>query len=162
MNKNIVIFCLILFFSISILAQSPLQGSMVVSKIAKVKGADGKEKLLRYKDVETARPGETLEYLITYINISKQQLQNIQIIGPIPNTTYFLKNSLQTKNTTEFQVSIDNGLTFVKPPAKKKVEIDKKVTLVEVTEKEWTHIQCLVPKLDPAETAVVQYWVVVK
>ncbi|NUM33128.1 MAG: hypothetical protein HUU50_01150 [Candidatus Brocadiae bacterium] len=141
---------------------SPLQGSISVAKIVRVKDQEGKYRFYRYKNVEEAKPGDILEYDIVYVNVSQKILGEIKILGPIPQNTFFYAGTLKSKNTTEMLASLDGGKEFSKPPLKKKVEKDGKAILVEVSEKEWTHIQCLVPRLMPGEDARVRYWVIVK
>lgn len=141
---------------------SPLQGSISVARIVRVKEQDGKYRFYRYRNIEEAKPGDILEYDIAYVNVSKHPLSEIQILGPIPQNTFFYTGTLKTKNTTEMLASIDGGKHFSKPPLQKKVEKEGQIVFIEISEKEWTHIQCLVPRLMPGEDARVRYWVIVK
>lgn len=162
-KKYFLSLCLTFFiFPSNILAQpntteqSPLQGTMKIYKIVKIG-----EKYYQY-DATNAKPGDILEYTITYKNVSQKTLKDIQITGPIPANTYFLKNRFKLEKSKELLASIDGGEQFAKPPLKKQIKRDGKLFWVEVSEKEWTHICCLVSQLVPNEIATMKYWVMVK
>ena len=141
--------------------QDPLKGDMYVSRIVKEKG-NGESKYSREKNVERTRPGDILEYVIKYTNVSRHPLQEIEILGPIPKDTYLLADTPAARNAGEMRASLDGGKSYGIPPLKKKIEKDGKVVEVEVPEKEWTHLKWVVKKLLPGEWAAVRYWVTVK
>lgn len=162
-NKLFLIVCLVLFLS-TLLAQptqelmkkEPLQGKMEIYRIAKV---DGQYK--RYF-VTKAKPGDILEYVITYTNVSQQPLQDIQIVGPIPSESYIVPNTIKMPDRNTMLVSIDGGKTYQKPPIKRKVRQGNKIVEVPVSDKEWTHLKYTVPELRANQTTELRYWVFIR
>jgi len=141
--------------------KDPLQGNMYVSRIVKEK-ENGEFKYTREKNVEKTKPGDILEYVIKYTNVSSNPLQDIEVLGPVPKDTYLLAGSVSARNAGGLKASMDGGKSYGIPPLKKKIERDGKVIEVEVPEKEWTNLKWAVKKLLPGEWAAVRYWVTVK
>ena len=87
----------------------PMQGKMEVSKLIKVREENGKPIYRRIKNIGEAKPGEILEYVITYTNSSTQTVKDIAIVGPIPAQTYVVARSIRTDKAVTMLVSIDAG-----------------------------------------------------
>lgn len=97
--------------------KGPLQSNMQAFVITV--NADGKEASRPAEEVE---PGEVIEYLLTYENISEAALQGIAVTGPIPDATAYIANTANTPAQANFTVSIDNGKTFESEPVKRMIK----------------------------------------
>lgn len=162
-NKFFLVFFLAIFLS-SVLAQpvsnvpqtGPLQGKMDIYKIVRVDG--------QYKrfTMTKAKPGDILEYVVSYKNTGNKPIKNIQIIGPIPAQSYVMPSSIKMPTAKPMMVSIDGGNTYNVPPMKRKVRQGNKIVEVVVSDKEWTHLKCTVPELAADKTTEMRYWVYVR
>lgn len=107
--------------------------------------------------------GDTVVYTITYSNVGKDPLKNAVITDPIPQGVRYIENTAEGKDA-EITCSIDNGLTWQKPPAmtefkkpdgtleKKKAPLDR-----------YTHIKWAIRKpVMPGEAGQVSFKVTVK
>ncbi|MEO0548288.1 MAG: hypothetical protein AAFZ91_00085 [Pseudomonadota bacterium] len=73
----------------------------------------GKETLV---ETEEIAPGETIEYVLTYKNVSDSALSGIVVSAPVPASTIFVADSASTDTDALFEVSADDGATWATPP----------------------------------------------
>lgn len=78
----------------------------------------GEEKL---KPADEVLPKDKVEYKLTYTNNTDDQLKGLVITGPIPQNTFFVSGTNNTKIKSDFVVSIDGGQTFEPEPVKRMV-----------------------------------------
>ncbi len=89
----------------------PLQISLVRSKIV----LDNGKELSKAADV--ARPGDLLEEVATYTNVSKATLKNLEPTLPVPPNTELVPGSIKPANA---RASLD-GASFSALPLKRKI-----------------------------------------
>lgn len=118
-------------------AESPLKSTMTAAVISL--DSNGKEKSQPAKEVE---PGQTVQYTLTYKNVSDKPLKGIAVTGPIPSATDYIEKSAVAGVKANFKVSIDNGATFESEPVKRVVTDakGKKVTQI-IPPSEYTHVR---------------------
>jgi uncharacterized repeat protein (TIGR01451 family) len=104
---------LILSFSSLLWADGPLSIQMKTYLVAE---KDGQEVITA---TEQASPGDIIEYRLIYTNEAEQPLTDLQITGPIPDNTAYLKGSAATDVDADFAVSIDDGSSFESEPVKR-------------------------------------------
>ncbi len=92
-------------------ANEPLQGKLVRSKVV-LEG--GREVMQSAAD---AKPGDILEDVVTYTNLSKAPLKSVEATLPIPASTELVMASIKPANA---KASID-GKNFSKIPLTRKV-----------------------------------------
>jgi len=145
--------------STALAAPEPLESRMEVYRIEAT--PEGEEVA---EPVEEAAPGETLEYRITYQNVSDQPLRSLVITGPIPNATNYVADSASTEVESDLVVSIDGGSRYEEEP------VIRTRTLAEGTTEElvvgperYTHVRWQSRGLlAPNETQVFRYRVKVE
>lgn len=95
--------------------------------------ADGNEIL---EDASVAKPGEVLEYVLTYTSNAAAPLQDIVISAPVPSGAEYIAGSAQTDTATSFQASIDDGQSWQAEPVKRtvKTETGAREEIVDPTE----------------------------
>lgn len=163
--KKIIILGLATLMSFSSLANNQeLKGQMDVFKVTVNEAKE--ETIVAALD---AQNGDLLEYKITYTNTTDKTFTDISIIGKIPNTTTFIKDSGKSFNvvnntpTTSSNApvySIDNGATWSEAPTKKVVEGGKIVEkLANISD--YTMIKWNVPSFNPKSEKVFKYRVLV-
>jgi uncharacterized repeat protein (TIGR01451 family) len=82
-----------------------------------VHAADGKE---TFAPAGEARPGDVIEYVATYRNITRQPIRNLDGTLPIPQQTEFVQGSQKPAQAT---ASLD-GTTYAALPLTRKVQRD--------------------------------------
>ena len=80
-----------------------------------VTAGDGKETFAAAAD---ARPGDVIEYVATYRNVTRQPVRNLDGTLPIPRETEFLPGS---QKPAQAQASLD-GITYAPLPLTRKVQ----------------------------------------
>jgi hypothetical protein len=111
----------------------PLKISLVRSKVVVI---DGKEVL---QSAEVAKPGDTLEDVATYTNISKSALKRVEATLPIPPNTELVVTSVKPAGA---KASVD-GVSFSSMPLKRKikqsngVEVEQNIPLSEYKYLRW-------------------------
>ena len=118
--------------------------SVLSQKLVTV-GADGKEVLA---DAAQIKPGEKMEYAITYTNNTKDAAKGLQATLPIPVGTQYLPS---TAKPVLVLASLD-GKTFALPPLKRKVVKDGVTTEVEVPASEYRALRWRMGDLAPAQS----------
>lgn len=119
-------------------ATSPVT-SRLVQKLVTVNPA-GKEVL---QDVDKVKPGDRLEYQLSYTNNSKDTIRGLTATLPVPLGTSYLANSAVPAPTA---VSLD-GAEFSKPPLKRKVEKNGKTFEEDVPPQEYRALRWTVGDL---------------
>jgi len=80
--------------------------------------ADGKEVLEAAKAI---KPGEVIEYQITYDNADAQKpVSELKINAPVPEGTSYVDGSAKTAVASQVMFSADAGKTWQKAPLKRK------------------------------------------
>jgi uncharacterized repeat protein (TIGR01451 family) len=78
-----------------------------------------------------AEPGDVLEYVATYTNVSDGGLSGFNIKLPVPANTNFIAETANASVSSDFVVSIDGGKTFEETPVTREVvKNGKKETVV--------------------------------
>ena len=78
--------------------------------------ATGKELL---KPTDKASPGDTIEYRLSYTNLTASPLQGLSVVGPIPASTHYVAGSAGADVKADFSVSIDGGAHWDPEPVKR-------------------------------------------
>jgi uncharacterized repeat protein (TIGR01451 family) len=122
---------------------------------------NGKEDL---KKTDSAAPGETIEYVLTYHNTGKQPLSALAVNGPIPSNTKFIQGSNATKVPHEFNVSIDHGKTWDSEPVRRKQkDKDGKEMWVIIPPSRYTNVQWTAKNpINPGETQTFRYRITIE
>ncbi len=119
-----------------LLKAEPVQPQMEVYRVVKEKD---KETL---KPVRTAEPSSILEYQIHHANRTNQPMSKAQISVPLDKRVEFVKGSASAQVPSEFEVSIDNGTSWERPPIIRQRQNQKGVMeKVEVPVSEYTHLR---------------------
>ena len=98
---------------------NPLKSEMTAFRVGT--DADGKETLTSAESVE---PGETVQYVLTYTNVSETALSQIKVDGPVPDQMVFVGDSVNSPAGVPVEYSIDGGQTYAVPPIKFKQRKD--------------------------------------
>ena len=123
-------------FSVYAEKMEPLSSQMDAYVVTTDK--DGKEEL---KPAEEVLPKDKLEYKLTYTNNTDNLLNGLVITGPIPENTFFVSGTNNTKINSDFVVSIDGGQTFEPEPVKRIVMKDGKKIEVIIPPEKYTAIR---------------------
>ncbi|MEX2543409.1 MAG: hypothetical protein WD314_16505 [Trueperaceae bacterium] len=136
-------------------ADTPVEVRLEIFLVSEVQGTE------QFRPATTARPGQTVEYRLTAVNISDETLPSgtVEIVGPIPPQTTFVPNSATASSErllTEF--SADDGRNFSEEPVLVGEEPDRSVAEPESYDSvRWT---LLVP-MEPGQEEAFFYRVVV-
>jgi uncharacterized repeat protein (TIGR01451 family) len=138
-------------FASTVLAQKaapePAGVKSVLSQKLVTVGADGKEVLA---DTTQIKPGEKMEYAITYTNNTKDAAKGLQATLPIPVGTQYIPS---TAKPVLVLASLD-GKTFALPPLKRKVVKDGVTTEVEVPPSEYRALRWRMGDLAAAQSVM--------
>ena len=74
---------------------------------------DGTETLTPTEEIT---PGETIEYVLTYENLSENDLNGLVISAPVPASTTFVVGSQTEGTESVFEVSADDGAMWGEHP----------------------------------------------
>ena len=107
---NRIILGALLFWTTTLWAESPLSSKMETYLVAEKNG----QEVVTVTD--EASPGDVVEYRLIYTNNAEQPLSGLEITGPIPANTAYLKDSAATDVDAAFMVSIDDGSSFEAEP----------------------------------------------
>lgn len=120
----------------------------------------GKEELVK---AEKVYPKDKIEYKLTYTNNSEKPLNGLVITGPIPENTFYVADTSNTKIKSNFVVSIDGGKTFESEPVKREIIKDGKKVEVIIPPEKYTAVRWmpLVP-INAKEKQVFAYRIEVK
>lgn len=98
---------------------------------------DGK-KVEKFVAVKKLLPGKTVYYKTFFKNVTKEAIDGISIINPIPKSTLLIKGSAWGENTS-INYSADGGKTWGKAGELKKKGKDGKSTTAKTSD--FTHIR---------------------
>lgn len=104
-----------MFFSINAFAAPELSLTVKAERDAKVTDENGKVTTKRIS-AESASPGETIFYTITYSNTGDETATNVKVDNPVPEGASYLDGSAWGDNS-ELLFSIDSGKTYKKASA---------------------------------------------
>ena len=118
---------------------SPGSDTVLVSglKVQKVTGKPGQETLVA---TDSVKPGEVLQYSLTYQNKSTSSLKKVEFVLPIPKETEYTP----TAGMSALELASLDGQTFETVPLKRKVktaegkEVAQDVPPVEYRFLKWT------------------------
>ncbi|MCX6358782.1 MAG: hypothetical protein NT029_03165 [Armatimonadetes bacterium] len=140
--------CLGLSAQVAAVAQTKPAGDVVSSLTAHRIVRDGKGVETKVT-AEAARPGDTIEYALTYTNGSEKPIRNLKATLPIPVRTEFLPN---TAEPADILASVD-GRTYAAPPLTRKVSLPGGKTRTEnVPLDEYRYVRWTVADLGPAKS----------
>lgn len=71
---------------------------------------------LKRNETEEVEPGDTVEYELTYRNVSDAPISGLIVSAPVPSETAFVPDSAMGIADSIFEVSVDNGETWTSPP----------------------------------------------
>ena len=147
MNFKALCAALVLAVAMPAGAQVPSKGAvdtrLEVGKI--VRAADGRESIV---SAETAKPGDTLEYVVTYTNTSSEPVRDFTATLPIPAPTEFIPGSARPAAA---KASID-ARVFEAMPLKRKVLKDGRNVEEDVALREYHYLRWSVPELGAKKT----------
>ncbi|KAF3997088.1 DUF11 domain-containing protein [Glaciimonas immobilis] len=138
--------------------QGPVQATLS-SHTLQIK--DGKEVFI--DDPRQVRPGDVIEYRVTYLNFSEQTVSDVQATLPIPIGANYLAGSARpalvmarTMNGTTTVLS-----DFVPVPIKRQVVVAGKSQAVDVPESEYRELRWNLAELKKGESKTVKARIVV-
>lgn len=138
---------LVLFSLVPLQAQS---NSPVTSelKVYKIEVVEGKEQL---QQTQTAQPGDLLEYLIKYENVSDQKIHELKPLLPVPEGMEFVPDSSTVGN----QFASTDGTTFSAIPLTHEIKLPDGRTIIEkVPFADYRFIKWHVEEMAAGETVV--------
>lgn len=99
--------------------ENPLKSEMTAFRV--VTTEDGKERLVATDNVE---PGQTVEYVMKYSNVTDQALNQIRVQGPVPVEMVYVADSASKPSGVLLEFSVDEGQTFSVPPVKYQKQLE--------------------------------------
>lgn len=97
------------------LASEPLTATLEARKV--VRTDDGNEQLISATE---AKPGDVLEYRVTYRNVSNQPLRDVMAMLPVPATSVEYLTGSAVPSSVEASL---NGVLFAPVPLKRLVKL---------------------------------------
>ena len=104
-----------------------------------IKGADGKEQLV---DATTVKPGDVLEYRVTYVNNSAKAVTGLIGELPIPQGLEYQRKSAKPGNL-QFKAATKEGVFAAEPLMRKVGSVQQEVPYSEYRKLNWTLGQLL-------------------
>lgn len=92
-----------------------------------------------FEEAKSARPGDVIEYRLTYDNTDEAAVPKMTIKGPVPAGTRYVADSARTDVRARLRFSHDNGATWQAAPLKRKAADGKGEEVV--PPEEYTHLQ---------------------
>jgi uncharacterized repeat protein (TIGR01451 family) len=111
---------------------NPVETRLEARKV--VRAVDGKE---TFAEAASARPGEVIEYVATYRNVSKQPVKSLEATLPIPPNTEFVPGSAQPASV---KASVD-AREWGTPPLMRKVVRDGRSIEEQVPVREYRYLR---------------------
>ena len=100
-----------------------------------VSDKDGRE---QFEEASAARPGDLLEYRLTYSNTESAPVSGLLVSGPVPTGTHYLAGSARSLKRATVRFSSDGGASWQRAPLKRKGADGKDVI---VPPEQYTHVQ---------------------
>ena len=118
-------------------ALAPLSSKMEAYQI--VRDKDGKESRV---PAQTVAPGGVVEYQLTYMNQSKDEIKGLKVTGPIPKGAVYVADSAKAVYGTTVEASLDKGASWQKVPVMREaLGADGKKKMVAVPVQEYQQIR---------------------
>lgn len=122
--------------------KSPLQNLLAAFVVGT--DAEGQEQLTPAEKVE---PGQTVEYQLICRNLTDEVLRDVQVVGPVPESTQYLADSAKG-DVAKPRFSIDGGKTFHAPPVRYTAETEDGEQEERIAPPAmYTHVAWALPKL---------------
>lgn len=137
-------------FSIAAPAWARPRIEIAISQAKEVVESKGGVKTTRFVEVQSATPGEVVQYTLSYSNQGDEEATNAVIDDPIPKGTVFLAGSAAGEGA-EITFSSDGGKTFAQPVKltyqirTASGELEKRTA----TPSEYTHVRWTIKKVPP-------------
>ena len=151
MNSQVVGFfgslALVLCSVTAVAAEQPLRAELTVRKV--IVQADGKEKLVA---TDVAKPGDLLEYQVTYRNVGEKPAKNIAGTLPAPHNVAYIKDSVSPANAV---ASIDGARFSAMPLMRKVPDATGQYRLEEVPESEYRYLRWNLGDLQPGQSKTI-------
>lgn len=140
-------------------AESPLQSELKVFVVGT--DAEGEETLVATESIE---PGQTVEYQLTYSNVSEGALSRIRAIGPVPESTFYIGDSATEKASVLLEYSVDGGETFSVPPLQVTITDEEtgETETIEARPEHYNQLRWTIPTLAPGQSIDLKYRVTVR
>ncbi len=136
--------------------KSVLEAFLVVTEMK-----DGKE-VEKLVAVEEAQPEATIEYVLTYTNVSTEALNGFAIKTPVPKNTRYQAGSASASVRSTFNVSVDEGASFEKEPVTRMIIENGKSKEIVIPPTEYDALAWDVSKkLKPKKSMVMRYRVTI-
>lgn len=104
------------------------------------------------------RPGDLMEYRLTFTNRGESAVSGLDIVDSIPLNTTFIGDSAQSDADSRFEVSIDGGRSFEQEPVKRiETQADGTQKQVVVPPEQYTHVRWVVEEVLDANGGTQQY-----
>lgn len=105
-----------------------------------------------------AKPGELMEYRLTFVNSGESAVSGLNIVDPIPANTTFVSDSANSNAVALFEVSIDGGRTFESEPVVRiETQADGSQKEVVISSDQYTHVRWAVEEQLAAEGGTHEY-----
>ena len=146
------------FAPLSAQTENPLKSEMKAFRVET--DPTGQEKLTATENVE---PGQVVEYVVTYANISDQTLKQIKVDGPVPAEMTFVADSVRQPDGVSVEFSVDGGLTFSVPPVKYQKQLeDGKIVEAIATPDLYNRIRWTIGEMPAGTTTKLHYRTLVR
>ncbi|MGB9824110.1 MAG: hypothetical protein ACPLN0_06670 [Candidatus Hydrothermia bacterium] len=116
--------------------KEPVISNLKVYKV--IKNEKGEELKV---SADSVKPGDILEYELTYKNVSSNNVENLTPLMKIPDNTEFIGGSAKSSLPSLIEFSIDNGRTYKKPPIFKEIIENGKKRRIKVPPSEYTNVR---------------------
>lgn len=117
------------------------------------KTGEGVEELIKVGEV---KPGQIIEFILTYRNTAKWTMRNISVSAPVPRPGIYIEDSATARY--DFMCSIDNGQVFKHEPVRyKKRQKDGSEVDAIASPGAYTHLHWRIDRLRPRATAVLRF-----
>lgn len=100
-----------------------------------VSDKDGRE---QFEEAKAARPGDLIEYRLTYSNTEANPVNGLLVNGPVPAGTRYVGDSARSLKRASVRFSSDGGASWQQAPLKRKGADGKDVV---VPPEQYTHVQ---------------------
>ena len=124
-------------------AKAPVEARLDVERI--VRAADGRESRT---SADTAKPGDILEYVVTYRNTTRESVRDLQVTLPIPPATELIAGSARPATA---RASLDSR-EFGALPLKRKVKRDGRELEESVPLREYRYLRWTIAELRGGES----------
>ena len=101
-----------------------------------IEDQDGRE---TFEEARSARPGEVIEYRLTYKNSESTPVSQLKAKGPVPAGTRYVADSARSDVRARLRFSHDGGVTWQAAPLKRKAADGKGEEVV--PPEHYSHVQ---------------------